>query len=422
MQQNIAQETLITTEALYQALAQDDFTLHFQPKVDLRTGRIGGVEALIRWQHPQLGFLAPGVFLPVAEQAGLMPEIDQWVLRAVCDRIRQWQSDGVPTVPVAVNIGSEYFEQERFVRTLGTLLQHKDIPPHLLELELTESTLMQDPEAAEAIFFKLRTLGVKVAMDDFGTGYSGLAYLRRLPFDTLKIDRSYVQNVSVSPANASIVSAIISLAHTLGLQVVGEGAETWDQVAFLARCGCDTIQGFHYSRPRPPEEIEAMLRGRKRFDVPLSGSCTEEPIILVLDDEVSIVKALQRVLQSGGFRVVGVNSAHEALSLMAAEPAHVVISDHRMPEMLGVDFLDRIKGLYPATVRVLLSGQADMTTLSDAINRRCVDRFIPKPWDRKQLLDEVRQAVQTAVAKRCAAEEAAEGSGATGWALHTGRV
>ncbi|MBR9981860.1 MAG: EAL domain-containing protein [Desulfatitalea sp.] len=407
MQNTMLAEPPITTENLRQALEHDQFVLFYQPKVDLRTGRISGVEALIRWQHPQRGLLAPGLFLPVAEQTGLMPAIDQWVLRAVCDQIRQWQRAGVPAVPVAVNIGSEHFEQEGFVRNLAALLDHKAIAPHLVELELTESTLMQDPDRAESTFKQLRTMGVKVAMDDFGTGYSGLAYLRRLSFDTLKIDRSYVQNVAVSPANASIVSAVIALAHTLGLHVVGEGTETLEQVAFLHRCNCDTIQGFYFSPPRPLAEIEALLRGKKRYAVPLARECIEEPCVLVLDDEKSIVKALLRVLQLGGYRAVGVCSPHEALALMAAEPAHVVISDHRMPEMLGIDFLGRIKTLYPNTVRVLLSGQADMGTLSEAINKRCVDRFISKPWDRQHLLDEVRQAVQTAVAKRCAEATAA---------------
>jgi DNA-binding NtrC family response regulator len=309
-----------------------------------------------------------------------------------------------PEMAIVMITGMDSPQTAHLAFTLGAdgYLLHKAIAPHLVELELTESTLMQDPDRAESTFKQLRTMGVKVAMDDFGTGYSGLAYLRCLSFDTLKIDRSYVQNVAVSPANASIVSAVIALAHTLGLHVVGEGTETLEQVAFLHRCNYDTIQGFYFSPPLPLTKIEALLRGKKRYALPLARECTEEPYVLVLDDEKSIVKALQRVLQLGGYRAVGVCSPHEALALMAAEPAHVVISDHRMPAMLGIDFLDRIKSLYPNTVRVLLSGQADMGTLSEAINKRCVDRFISKPWDRQHLLDEVRQAVQTAVAKRCA--------------------
>lgn len=396
----MASQALDTAESLDNALEKDQFVLHYQPKVHLRTGRIIGMEALIRWQHPEHGLMAPGTFLPEAEQRGLIPAIDQWVLRAVCDQLGRWRAAGMPVVPLAVNIGSEHFEQERFVRTLDSLLRHKRIHPRLLELELTESTLMQDPEGAAATFRQLRAMGVKLAMDDFGAGYAGLAYLRHLPFDTLKIDRSYIQNVINSPANATIVSGVIALAHSLGLQVVGEGAETREQVAFLSRCGCDAIQGYYYSPPRPVNEAEQWLYRQMVFQVPETETIPEKPLVLILDDETSIVKALQRVLQADGYETVAATSPNEALSLMAAQPAHVVISDYRMPEMLGIEFLERIKSLYPATVRVLLSGQADMGTLSEAINKKCVDRFIAKPWDRDHLLWEVERAVQIAVIKR----------------------
>jgi EAL domain-containing protein (putative c-di-GMP-specific phosphodiesterase class I)/CheY-like chemotaxis protein len=318
-------------EQLRHALRTDEFVLHYQPKVDLRCGRLTGLEALIRWQHPVQGLLPPDAFLPAAQQAGLIPALGDWVLRSVCDQLVAWHAVGVPIVPVAVNIGAEHFEQERFASNLGLLLARTGLDAACLELEMTETTLMQDTGRTLPVFQRIKAMGVKLAMDDFGSGYSGLNYLRSLPFDTLKIDRSFICNIVTSLANSKIVASVVAMAHSLGLQVVAEGAETAAQVVHLARIGCDAVQGYYFSPPCAVAEARNLLR-QGVFQVPDPEARDRKPWVLVLDDDRGVVGALQRMLKAGGIRAVGVCSPHEALTLMVAHPAQVVISDHQMPQ------------------------------------------------------------------------------------------
>lgn len=245
--------------ALRLALQRDELLLHFQPKVSLKTGRINGVEALVRWSHPEHGMRSPAEFIPVAEETGLIVPLGEWVLRKACATLRAWQDAGLPVVPVAVNLSARQFRQAELIEVVGAVLDETGLDPALLELEITESMLMDDVDAAVAILKTLKELGVELSLDDFGTGYSSLSYLKRFPIDRLKIDRAFVRDIATDPDDAAICVAIIGLAHNLRMRVVAEGVETEGQLQYLREHGCDALQGFFFSPPVAADALARML-------------------------------------------------------------------------------------------------------------------------------------------------------------------
>ncbi len=246
-------------ESLRRALERDELTVHYQPKVRLATGEITGAEALLRWTHPLRGMVPPAEFIHVAEDCGLVLPIGRWVLREACRQARAWVEAGLPATSMAVNISAVEFASERFLEGVFATLEETGLDPRLLELELTESVLMKRAESSEAILRALRAQGVRLAVDDFGTGYSSLSYLRRFPIDALKIDQSFVRQISTTPGETSIVTAVISMGRSLGLRVVAEGVETPEEVAFLQAHQCEEAQGYYFSRAVPPEEFAELL-------------------------------------------------------------------------------------------------------------------------------------------------------------------
>ncbi|WP_084677001.1 bifunctional diguanylate cyclase/phosphodiesterase [Massilia niastensis] len=252
------QARLRIESALRNALARDEFVLHYQPQVDLKTGRMIGVEALIRWQHPEFGMVSPAEFITLAEETGLIVPIGAWVLRSACAQGRAWQAAGYP-LRMAVNLSGIQFAQHDLVQTVVAALDDSGFDPACLEIELTESIVMHDVEKSIATLHQLKLLGVQLAVDDFGTGYSSLAYLKLFPIDVLKIDQSFVRDIATSADDAMIVLSMISLAHNLGLKVIAEGVETPEQLAYLRRHDCDEIQGNHFSRPIAAAAIGQML-------------------------------------------------------------------------------------------------------------------------------------------------------------------
>ncbi|KAF1046806.1 MAG: putative signaling protein [Herbaspirillum frisingense] len=245
---------------LRSALDNGEFLLHYQPKVDLASGRVVGSEALIRWQHPQLGMVSPARFIGLAEETGLILPIGAWVLRAACTQCRQWQLSGHDDISVSVNLSVGQFLQKDLVSSIADVLEDTGLPPASLELELTESLMMTDVEHAIGILAGLKELGVRLSIDDFGTGYSSLAYLKRFPIDVLKIDRSFVRDITIDADDAAITASIISLARHLKLRVIAEGVETDEQLDYLRHYGCDEIQGYLFSPPVPAEKFEQILR------------------------------------------------------------------------------------------------------------------------------------------------------------------
>jgi len=256
--------------ALRAALEREEFQLYYQPQVDMHSGKIVGMEALLRWHHPQRGVLSPGTFMAVAEESGLIEPIGQWVLRTACERAKAWQDNGYPAVKVAVNVSPrELIRPREFARGISRVLSSTGLDPRYLELEMTEQLLVQNAEENIAVLRKLGQEGVRIAVDDFGTGYSSLSYLRQLPIDTIKIDRSFVRDVERDPEDRAIIEAIVAMAHSLGLQVTAEGVETRGQLDALARLGCDEYQGHLFSRALPAVEIAArfLAPGELDFEV-----------------------------------------------------------------------------------------------------------------------------------------------------------
>ena len=247
-------------ESLRRALERQEFVVHYQPKINLNTGRISGAEALLRWTHPTRGPVPPGQFIPVAEDCGLILPIGTWVLRQACQQAQAWVDAGLPLGTMAVNISAMQLRNESFVEGVFAILQDTRLDPRLLELELTESVLMKHAESTASILTALRERGVQVAVDDFGTGYSSLSYLRKFPIDALKIDQSFVSQITTVPDEIIIVKAVIGLGRSLKLRVVAEGVETQEQLAFLQAYQCDEAQGYYFSRPVLPEQFAKLLK------------------------------------------------------------------------------------------------------------------------------------------------------------------
>jgi diguanylate cyclase (GGDEF)-like protein/PAS domain S-box-containing protein len=246
-------------EGLRRALDRKEFALHYQPKVNLRTGLITGAEALLRWTHPTRGSIPPASFIPIAEECGLILPISKWVLREACRQARSWQAAGLSLSTIAVNVSAIEFRQENFVDGIFAVLEESGLDPSSLELELTEGVVMRHAESAAFILKTLRDKGVKIAIDDFGTGYSSLSYLRRFPIDTLKIDQSFIRQITALPSETTIISAIIGIGRSLNLRVVAEGVETIEEMAFLQAHLCDEAQGYYFSRAVSPETFADLI-------------------------------------------------------------------------------------------------------------------------------------------------------------------
>ncbi len=254
------EERLALEADLRHAIRDGQLELHYQPKVDIASGRVRSAEALLRWQHPQRGFVPPNLFIPIAEETGLILSIGEWVLRQACLQMRTWLDSGMPPLRVSVNLSAKQFRHGDLTAVVCSALEDAQLQPGYLELELTESSIMHDAEASAAVLQLLSTMGVHISIDDFGTGYSSLSYLWRLPLDKLKIDRSFVRELLSNPDDVAIVKAIISLAHSLRLGVVAEGVETLEQLEHLRELGCDQYQGFYCSPAVPPDAFVALIK------------------------------------------------------------------------------------------------------------------------------------------------------------------
>jgi diguanylate cyclase (GGDEF)-like protein/PAS domain S-box-containing protein len=253
-------ERLALENDLRRALKREEFVLHYQPQIDILTRKIIGVEALIRWQHPERGFVPPINFIPLAEKCGLIVPIGEWVIRAACAQNIAWQKQGIAPVLTAVNISAQQFQQKDFKELLLAILDETGLAPELLELEITESAIMENAESMLAMLHSLKKMGLRLSIDDFGTGYSSLSYLKHFPIDKLKIDRSFVQDITDDSSNDALIETIINMGHNLKLKVIAEGVETVEQLATLEKLQCDEIQGYYFSRPLAPDDFVAFAR------------------------------------------------------------------------------------------------------------------------------------------------------------------
>lgn len=253
---------MLLESSLHRALERGEFLLHYQPQVDLRTGALRGLEALIRWRHTEAGLIPPGSFIPLAEDSGIIVAMGEWILREACETMQRWKTLGLVDgrALIGVNLSPKQFDQPDLVNMIGRILQATGLDPAMLEIEITESTVMRSVEQAGRVLHELRELGVKVAIDDFGTGYSSLIHLKRFPLTTLKIDKTFVSDIPQDANDTAITRAVIALARSLQLEVLAEGVETAEQRAFLTDEGCLIGQGYLFSHPLDAPEVERFLR------------------------------------------------------------------------------------------------------------------------------------------------------------------
>jgi diguanylate cyclase (GGDEF)-like protein/PAS domain S-box-containing protein len=386
-----ARATLAIEEALRRALAQEEFVLYYQPKLDLRSGRITGAEALLRWLRPGFGMVPPLQFIPAAEKNGLIEAIGTWVIRDACRQISAWREAGLAGVKVAVNVSAYQFRCGGLEEVVAEALARYGVEPRQLMLELTESMLMEEPEEAVARMTALKRIGVSLSLDDFGTGYSSLAYLSRFPIDQMKIDCSFVNGIISDPGAATIATSIIALAHRMRLGVVAEGVETEAQAGYLRQNGCDEIQGYLFSKAVPAEAFAELLRQGKKLPLPPEAP-RQSRTLLIVDDEPHVLAALQRMLDNEGYLVLAAADGREGLEFLAKNQVQVILSDQRMPGMSGTEFFQRVKELHPDTVRMILSGYADLETVVEAVNEGAIYKFFSKPWNVEQLRIQIRDA------------------------------
>jgi diguanylate cyclase (GGDEF)-like protein/PAS domain S-box-containing protein len=379
---------------LRQALARKEFVLYYQPQADVDTGQLVGVEALVRWQHPELGMVPPLEFIPLMEETGLIVPLGEWILETACRQAVAWRAAGLPELRMAVNVSVRQFSQSDLPQIVERILRETGLPSSMLKLELTESLFMQETEVVAEVIQALRKLGVRLSVDDFGTGYSSLSYLRRFPVTSVKIDQSFVRSINTDPASAALVRSIIGMAHELRLRVIAEGVETEGQLHFLASHRCDEIQGYLLGRPMPEDECAAFIQGFKGLPTAAARVQPQERVLLLVDDEPNISMSLKRLLRADGYRILVATSGKEGLEMLADNPVGVIISDQRMPEMTGVEFLGQVKDIYPNTIRIVLSGYTELKSVTDAINEGAIYKFLTKPWDDDQLREQVREAFQ----------------------------
>ncbi|MEW6367601.1 MAG: EAL domain-containing protein [Acidobacteriota bacterium] len=387
-----AAERLWMESALRKAMDNCELALHYQPKVDIASGRVVGMEALLRWVHPEKGNVSPGRFVPLAEETGLIVRLGEWVIRTACAQTKAWIEQGLPPVRIAVNLSVHQLKGRDVVEMLRTLLHETRLSPQYLEIEITESEIMRNAEENIRLLRALKDMGLGISIDDFGTGYSSLSYLRRFPIDTLKIDASFVSDITTEPENAAIASAIIALGHSLNMKVIAEGVETESQLGFLYKRGCDQIQGYYFSKALPAAEFSDMLRTGRTLKLSEGLRKSRERTVLAVDDEEDIRTMLVRVLSRQGYSVLTAPDAKTGFETLATNQVGVIISDHEMPSMTGIEFLSRVKDLYPETVRIILTGQFEIDVVMEAINRGAIFKFIPKPFMKEDLLEAVRAA------------------------------
>ena len=380
--------------SLHGALERREFFLHYQPRVDMRTGRVTGIEALLRWDHPEHGVIEPLRFIPLAEEIGMMPRIGLWVMRTACLQMKKWQTENIAPLPMAVNIAGPQFLQPDFVLQVAAVLKETGIDPHFLELEISEAQSMQDPVSTIRVLHELKDIGVRLVVDDFGSGYTNLNFLKQLPLDQIKLHQSFVRDIGHNPEDLAISDAVISMAHSLNLRVTAEGVESEGQLALLADHGCDDFQGFYFCAPLSGDECGAMLREQRSVPLEKLGRERGTRTVLLVDDEQNVLSALARTLFGHDYEILKAESGPAALEMLATHEVGVIICDQRMPDMSGVELFRRIRQMYPHTVRIILSGYADVGIVTDAINVGAVFKFLNKPWDKGELCDIIEDAFE----------------------------
>lgn len=385
-------ERVVLEQELLMAVQREQFHLCYQPLVDVKSGEIDGFEALLRWDHPELGRVPPTKFIPIAEENGYIAAVGTWVFNQACRDIREALDAGIAMPPVAINLSPKQFQNKNMIEEVKEAINAYQLSPLNLGIEITEGVLMNDPLASQTTLMELRELGFCLSLDDFGTGYSSLSYLKTFSFDKVKIDQSFIRGLSAKNQDAAIVVAIINMAHSLGIKVLAEGVENETQCEFLRDNMIDEIQGYMFSKPLPWDETLNIMRERRQLPAHLLRFPETTRTLLLVDDEQNIVSALKRLVRRDGYEILTANSGFEALEILEKHAVDVIISDQRMPGMTGVEFLSKVKELHPDTIRLMLSGYTELQSVTDAINEGAVFRFLTKPWDDEKLRASIKEA------------------------------
>jgi EAL domain-containing protein (putative c-di-GMP-specific phosphodiesterase class I)/FixJ family two-component response regulator len=377
---------------LRRALQSGEMMLHYQPKVEMSSGQIVSAEALVRCTAPEFSGVEPSEFIALAERCGLAGMLDDWVLRRACQQLVAWSHAGLPALRIAVNLSPASFKDAGLPGRLQSILVEIGADPGSLGIELTERCAMADVAHVAAVLRQIKALGVEISLDDFGTGNSSLSCLRSLPIDVVKVDRSFVHDVTAAPESASVTRAIIKMARGLNLQVVAEGVETEAQLILLGAYRCALMQGHVFSPAVPADEFAQLLREGRRLPDRFVTGVRRARTLLLVDDEEGIVASLKRLLRRDGYNIITARSATEGLQRLVETDVDVIISDHRMPGMTGIEFLRRSKELYPDSMRLMLSGYTELQSIIDAINEGAIYKFLLKPWDDQGLRGHVADA------------------------------
>ena len=396
-------ESLISRQ-LVDAIENGELRLRYQPLVSARDGHVVGMEALLRWQSPTLGMLVPERFMRTAERLGIIVQIGAWVLDVTLRQAKAWRDQGFDDFSIAVNVSTLQLLRPSFFSEVMSLLGSTGVPPHMLTLEINESALTNNVNFVYETLANLRNEGISLSLDNFGTGDSSLSALVRYPVDKLKIDRSFIKSAPAANREAAISRAIIAMGHQLGMTVIANGVESQAQLGFLRRNDCDVFQGYLFGEPMSAEAAGMTLR-RRYLRPEAFAETSPDRTLLLLDDEENVLRSLVRLFRRDGYRILAAGNVRDAFELLAINDVQVILSDQRMSDMSGTEFLGRVKMLYPDTIRLVLSGYTDLTTVTDAINRGAIYRFLTKPWNDDELREHIRQAFRTHEEKRGARKD-----------------
>ncbi|MFK8067221.1 MAG: EAL domain-containing protein [Gammaproteobacteria bacterium] len=385
---------MLSKKDLRTALTEDNFELYYQPRLDLRTGKIVTVEALIRWRRKTEDgeeLLLPGSFIPLAERCGLISEIGSWVLETACLQAKKWQETGFQHPRMAINLSDRQFLQHDLLDTIARVLDKLALEPQLLELEISESTLLRNADRCIEILKEFRAVGGKVSIDDFGADYSSLSYLESFPVDTLKIDKVFIDDVLLEKEHQAITLAVISMAHSLNLRVVAQGVEAKPQFDFLRGKGCDELQGDYFSKPLSAFEMTKMLE--KNQDIELEDIFEQlGHTLLLVDEDNETLSRTGMMLANEGYQILMANSAEHALNLLAKHTVGVVVCEAVVRQIQGDELLEKIKSLYPETTCVLQMGSTDRKTTTLEKESVVISKFITKPISELEFKDLLRKS------------------------------
>ncbi len=368
--------------------------LQYQPQVDLRTGCVIGAEALLRWNSPTLGNVAPEEFIPLSEKNGLIISIGEWVLKNACEAAVRWQRAGISDIRVAVNVSPVQINQENISSFVECLLIETGLRSEFLCLEITEDLLSINPKQAIQSLNELRSIGVQIALDRFGSDCSSINALRLLPIDTIKIEKSLVPDVTAASEDISITRAIINMAHALNLRVTAIGVDSSSALSLLIKNHCDKIQGNAFYPAVSELDFISLIKEKRTLPGDLMPEIIHRRTLLLVDDDISILSSMKRLLRRDGYHIITAENGLQGLECLAMHDVDVIISDQRMPGMSGVDFLRKAKEHYPNTMRMVLSGYTELKSVTDAINEGAIYKFLTKPWDDDLLRANIQEAFQ----------------------------